>query len=232
MRVFLLGMLTAILFVSVPVQAEDQPYWVFFNDRGTIDTDRAVAAKRAAADEPKRFSRRARIMSPERLFDERDLPVNEEYVSAVKDAGGTIRRASRFLNAVSAMLDEDEIALVRTFPFVRDIRPVMTLRRPVEPSGESFPESGVAGKTAILAYGNSFDQIDMVGATGLHDLGYRGEGILIAVFDSGFDNLTHAAFDSLRIGNTMILSPGMTIRMATATVRKFFRLWRRWNTAI
>jgi serine protease AprX len=202
MRVFSLGMLIAILAMTVPVRAEDRPYWIFFNDRGSVDVERAVAAKRNAADEPKRFSRRARIMSPERLFDERDLPVNEAYITAVKDSGGTIRHASRFLNAVSAMLDEDELTRIGAFPFVREIRPLMTLRRPSEPVREALPESGKAGKAAVLAYGNSFDQANIVGATGLHDLGYRGEGIRIAVFDSGFDNLSHAAFDSLQIGNT------------------------------
>ena len=70
---------------------------------------------------------------------------------------------SRYLDGIGDV-DENEIALVRTFPFVRDIRPVITVPtgRTV---GESFPESGAGGEKGDIAYGNSFDQIDMVGAT-------------------------------------------------------------------
>ena len=41
----------------------------------------------------------------------------------------------------------------------------------------------------------------MVGVIDLHTLGYLGDGIKIAILDSGFDNLEHTAFDSIRVSN-------------------------------
>lgn len=55
-------------------------------------------------------------------------------------------------------------------------------------------------------YGPSLNQIEMIGGVALHDDGYQGQGMVIAVLDGGFlytDQMT--AFDTLRL-NGLILS--------------------------
>ncbi len=54
-------------------------------------------------------------------------------------------------------------------------------------------------------YGQSFNQIHMVKGELLHNMGYRGEGMVIALLDAGFFNAnTLPAFDSLRLNNQVL----------------------------
>ncbi len=54
-------------------------------------------------------------------------------------------------------------------------------------------------------YGPSFNQVNMINADFLHNLGFRGEGMLIAVLDAGFISAdTMAAFDNLFQTNRII----------------------------
>ncbi len=178
--------------------ADAAPYWVFFTDRGALNTGKALAAKRTSAAEPKNRSRRARVLPPERLFDESDLPVNSAYIEAVAGYAARIRTVTRFMNGVSAELDGPGLAAVRALSFVREVRPVAVMEVPPEPrTGERV--SPGRGKTAAHDYGQSLDQLTIADIIRVHDEGYYGNGILIAVLDDGFDNLSHSAFDSLDV---------------------------------
>jgi serine protease AprX len=172
------------------------PFWVFFSDRGAQDVASAVAAKAANPAEPKRESRRARMLG-DAIFDERDLPVDPAYIAGVAAAGGTILTVTRYFNGVSAELDDDARARVERLPFVTSVRPVARYVGPRDPGSTPLPAP--SAKAAALSYGSSFDQLDLVGAVKLQTAGYFGDGIRICLLDSGFDGLFHAAFDSARI---------------------------------
>lgn len=186
-----------IFFVIHASPADSAPYWIFFHDRGTIDVDRAVAAKMASPGEPKYACRRARIMGRERIFDERDLPVDPSYAGTVRDIAGGLRTVTRYLNGVSAELDADALEQVRRLPFVRAIRPVSRFIRSPEPAARPAVEE----RAELYSYGNSFDQLNMIKVIDLHKMGYFGSEIRIAVLDSGYDGLEHSAFDSLTVTN-------------------------------
>ncbi len=51
---------------------------------------------------------------------------------------------------------------------------------------------------STINYGPSLNQSTIINVPPVHDLGYTGEGILIASFDAGFDNLQHNCFDNIR----------------------------------
>ena len=189
------------LFCLKTVHAETKPCWVFFKDRGGIDIGKAVAAKIASPEEPKSVSRRARIMGKDAIFDERDLPVNPEYCEKLRKIAGKLRTVTRYFNGVSVDLNSDMIEKVKALPFVKQVKPVKVLKILPEPEEEGALKPGMEEKRAGLSYGNSFDQVNMVGAIDLHKLGYLGGGITIAVLDSGFDNLEHTAFDSISVSN-------------------------------
>ena len=192
----------AFLLCAGIAQAQTNPYWVLFEDRGDIDVAQAVAAKKASAVDPKVSSRRARAMGIDNIFDERDLPVNPEYVAGIIEISGGVRTVTRYFNGVSVDLDDSAVRDVRNLPFVRLIRPVSVhLGRdfPEKPEKPIMRKPEIREDIEGQKYGDSFDQVNMVDAIRLHNLGYLGDGISIAVLDSGFDNLAHAAFDSIRI---------------------------------
>jgi subtilisin family serine protease len=151
-----------------------------------------------------------------RLVDERDLEPSAAYVQAVAAAGADIRTRSRWLNAVSVSASSDALDRIRALPFVSSVAPVALGRREDLESSENLestesPESsenlestdgsespGNLRATSDFSYGPGEHQVEMLGVPEAHALGYRGEGVLICVIDSGFD-LRHEAFDMLEV---------------------------------
>lgn len=201
-RLIVPGMFLLFL-MSRAIPAVADPYWVFFTDRGDMNIAGAVAAKIASPSEPKNLSRRARVMGSSAIFDERDLPVYEPYIDEVA-AIAPVLTVTRYFNGVSVETGEAALPRIRALPFVREVRPVHAFRRTPEPQPPAAPAPRTEKPTGteLYDYGNSFDQVSMITVNSLHALGYYGDGIGIAVFDSGFDGLGHAAFDSTRIEDT------------------------------
>lgn len=124
------------------------------------------------------------------LVDQRDLPVDADYVEAIRAAGARIHVQSRWLNAVSIDADSAVIERVRRLPFVTKLTPVAA---PI-PRNEPAPapiEGGLAGDESF--YGASWNQLSQIALPGLHDLGHTGAGIVVCILDSGFVT-THEAF--------------------------------------
>jgi len=191
----------AMVIISLDAVCGTLPCWVLFTDRGPVNVERAVAEKIASSEEPKNRSRRARILGKEAISDERDLPVYAGYCEAVREIAGALRTVTRYFNGVSADLDDNALERVKALPFVKEVRSVRRVRGQPVPPGRGADKPARGENTGEHSYGRSFEQVSMVGAVDLHDLGYRGGGIIIAVLDSGFDNLGHTAFDSLRVSH-------------------------------
>ena len=187
-----------VLLSAAHSHAGTKPYWVFFSDRGNIDVESIIAAKKASPSEPKNLGRRARLLNRDRLFDETDVPVNPGYIKAVAELAERLRTVSRYFNAVTVDIEDSRVEAVDELEFVAGIEPVGVFRKPRKPV-PGVPV--IREKPAAPDYGNSLEQLSKVGVIPLHGLGYMGKGIKVAVLDSGFDNLEHAAFDSLKISN-------------------------------
>ncbi|MCP5115908.1 MAG: S8 family serine peptidase, partial [bacterium] len=65
-------------------------------------------------------------------------------------------------------------------------------------SPSELPASG-AQKRLQIDYGTSFGQVEQIQVPAVHALGLHGEGVVIAVFDTGFTNLGHEALAHLDI---------------------------------
>ncbi|MGC9315558.1 MAG: S8 family serine peptidase, partial [bacterium] len=166
---------------------EEIKVWVFFEDKGVSRGTEGAVAREYLSE--RAIARRAEAGIS---FDERDIPVEASYISRVEAEGGTLIRQSRWLNGASFVIRARHIGRIAELDFVREIRPVARLVRPIpEPRERPFPDGG-----PDEFYGSTRGQLDMIGATDLHDLGYAGHGVLVGLLDSGF-RLTHNAFDSL-----------------------------------
>ncbi len=166
--------------VNEPVRA-----WVYFAGKGDART--AALTERARA-------RRARNGVS---IDSFDLPVSDAYVSAVARSGARVRHESRWLNAVSVEATREQIARVEMLPFVQRIDRVVSFREPLPTSPTEIDRGrGTSSeqRTAFsMDYGPSLAQNQQIGVPALHDQGLSGAGVLIAMLDTGFNNLTHEA---------------------------------------
>lgn len=172
--------------------------WIYFRDKGGAEPARAAAEASLSA---RALARRAlRGDGAARTFE--DLPLARAYVAAVEARALRLRHQLRWLNAVSAVATGEQLRALEALPFVERIEPVRGFRRgPDEPSveGAARTVSGADADPHAISYGASLGQLQQIGVPALHDRGLDGEGVVVAVFDAGFDNLAHEAFATTRI---------------------------------
>ncbi|HHS50803.1 MAG TPA: T9SS type A sorting domain-containing protein [candidate division Zixibacteria bacterium] len=164
--------------------------WVFFEDK-PLDGMSIAAVARLTLSE-RALERRAKDGLE---LDIHDVPVNTRYIEQVVALGARHRRTSRWLNSASFITPKAALHNIAELPFVREIRPVRTYRRPIEPVSLMRPSEV---DSVDDFYGASRAQLEMIGAIDLHQRGFAGQGVLVGMLDSGF-RTTHRAFDSLDI---------------------------------
>lgn len=121
---------------------------------------------------------------------EEDLPVNPAYVAAIAETGAKVYYTTKWLNGVLFEATDQQVAAVKSLSQVDSIvyvakGPLKTLE---DPMGEPAAISGREQKDPANA-----GQRSMLGIDIMHARGYRGEGILIAVMDGGFEGVDQAA---------------------------------------
>jgi len=206
--------LTVLIITNYALFSQVAPakYYVQFTDKNnspySIDNPSEYLSQKA-------IDKRIKFNIP---IEENDLPVNPAYIQAVKDIGVIILHPTKWLNGITIqtadILKIDEINLL---PFVEK---VLKSTSKIEnddfnkkKSGKTFFEAETYShlvpsrinteKNALyLSYGASYNQIHMLNGDALHELGYLGDGITIAVLDAGFNYVnTMAAFDYLWLNN-------------------------------
>lgn len=177
--------------------------WIYFRDKGparvgtagaaTVGTDRARARRsvRGRASETSAFE---------------DRPVDAGYVNSIARMVLRVRQQSRWLNAVSVEATAAQVASMADLPFVARVDIVRRYRRVRDEDIEAFTPRARPRTTtdeepspAAIDYGPSLDQLAQLRVPELHQRGLTGEGVVVAVFDSGFPNLAHEAFASMKI---------------------------------
>jgi serine protease AprX len=175
--------------------------WIYFADRGPDAgrRDEFHLSDRAAA------RRALRGSAPP---DACDRPVYRGYVDSLRAHATRIRHTSRYFNAVSAEMQAREIRAVCAHDFVRAVDLVAPRRRLPDmpeqaPRGSSRAPAPRAARA--IDYGESFDQLNLVGAIDLLEQGHNasgsatgGEPVLIGILDTGFD-LDHPALADIRV---------------------------------
>ncbi|RSK49850.1 S8 family serine peptidase [Hymenobacter rigui] len=139
----------------------------------------------------------------------RDLPVSPAYVQQVKAVPGTqLWYTSRWFNAAIVACDSATLQQVQALSCVRSAQ---TLNRGVagtrKPKGDDADEPQALERGTRSQYGKAYTQAQMLGAVQMHDAGYRGEGMQIAVFDAGFPGVNTASeftsiFQDQRLAST------------------------------
>jgi len=181
--------------------------WVYFTDKGVTSVEgyNQKAQEVANSMTSRALARRARNEVEAIRFN--DLPVYDDYVQQLENMGLKLRRVSKWLNAASFETSRDMLEQVKELPFVMKIEPVLTYKRekPVEtgPPPKKSEETGQSLDSRTLSYGASFPQLSQINAVEAHDSGYSGEGVWVAMFDTGFRK-SHNAFANIISDNRLI----------------------------
>ncbi|MEZ4875760.1 MAG: S8 family serine peptidase [Flavobacteriaceae bacterium] len=174
-----------ILFVSQIGISQIQDAWVFFADKenvqASIDNPITILTQEA-------LDRKALHNIP---IDERDVPVTESYIDQIKNATGiTYWAKSKWMNCVYVQGTQTNIENLLNLPFVTDIEWADKSLNFTNPGGSASDKFAIENQNSYVVYdyGSAANQIEMIHGNYLHELDYSGEGMIIAVMDSGFPN--------------------------------------------
>ncbi len=171
-------------------------YWVGFTDKNNSPWSLSNPAEY--------LSQRAieRRENQNIAIDSLDLPVNPSYIGQVLRSGVSLVHSSKWLNGITIRTDISTFAEeAEQLPFIREVQ--LTKRNGGQKSIYSklvVPDfkSGIVVIDSLL-YGESSHQVFQINAHYLHNQGYKGEGMHVAVLDAGFYGVDQfVAFDSLR----------------------------------
>jgi len=141
-------------------------------------------------------------------YDETDLPVNPDYIDSLKSLGLKIGNISKWFNSVSVYTTDtllidtlDKISFVKSVGLNK--KTIIRKKKELPTNMQvKFEQSLDFDTSGYDYYGTGFRQIEMLNAHYLHQAGYRGEGMLVAILDAGFYKVNElAAFDSIRQNN-------------------------------
>ena len=174
-------------------------YWVFFSDKGIASPEELAVRLQTQRSSltPQALERRSKLRG-EDLVGWTDLPVHEAYVRQVVSCGATLRVRSKWLNAVSVEASPEAISEIKALAFVTGVR--LFSGEPgfrVCPDRVELLDDGSDG-AADNEYGVSYRQLHQIQVTEMHAAGYRGEGVLIAMLDTGF-LLEHRALQDVNV---------------------------------
>ena len=179
--------------------------WVYFRDKGPNATARMETL---ALSSRARARRALRGSTKGATFE--DVPLAASYVAEVAGRVTRVRQQVAWLNAMSVEASADQIASLERLAFVARIDLVRGYRRRLDDEGAGRAQAAAASagrspartpaaRSAAFDYGLSAGQLTQIGVPAAHEMGLHGEGVMVAVFDTGFDTLSHEAFAAMSI---------------------------------
>lgn len=201
MRIAFLVVSFLLSFISASAQTSQyKRYWIQFTDKNNNPFSLSRPSEFLS---PRALDRRERQNIP---LDEKDLPVTPAYIDSIASTGVKILTRSRWLNSVT-IYTGDSLALLRinSFPFVKSYNPSGSMIAPVEKIKSEPVFINERNESTGTNYGLAANQIDMLHGSVLHQKGFRGNGIVIAMLDAGFLNVpVLSVFDSLVSENRIL----------------------------
>ena len=173
-------------------------YWVKFTDKNgspyTIGNPSAYLTARSIA----------RRTAQGIAIDITDIPVNQTYINQVNATGAQVFQRSKWMNAAIVIINNaTQLSAINSLTCVSSSAPVgkyIKTKSSEELSLNAIePSYKKQSQVTAYNYGPSFTQVNQIGADCMHNEGYRGQNMVIAVIDAGFENVnTNPVFDSLR----------------------------------
>lgn len=194
-----------LFFIIIPnlmcAQVAENSYRIFFTDKNhsnyTIENPLEFLSQKAI---DRRIRQNIEIV-------ENDLPVSKYYIDSLKNLGLTVLNESKWFNsAVIYSSDQDLIDTITSLEFIKSVQKSQGklstnefLPAPKEIINNNFTFD------KSLDYGEGETQISMINGLTLHNAGYKGQNMTIAVIDAGFYNVDILpAFDSLWLNNQIL----------------------------
>ncbi len=190
MRIILLLIIGFTFSLNTKAQMKER-YWLSFKDKN----EQEELLKRPVTFLSSKSIERRRLQGIE--VNNSDLPVSTIYLNQIKNLGIDIIFASRWFNMVSVDITKDQIRAISGLKFIQKVTRQKGFYKDVGVDELNNEDEIYTSPSLEDYYGLAKNQIEMINGIGLHDQGYKGQGMLIGVLDAGF---YHA--DSLPVFST------------------------------
>ena len=149
-------------------------------------------------------------------IDSTDLPITERYIDSIRLSGNvSILNKSKWLNQVAISTNDIQaLAKINSFSFVEQTQAIAAKSYLPVKNKTELENSSTINSNDIFArvtsadyynYGASASQIKIHQGDFLHNHGFKGSGMQLAVIDDGFYNYTTLpTFDSIRSHNQIL----------------------------
>jgi serine protease AprX len=147
-------------------------------------------------------------------IDSTDLPVTPSYITQIRNVPNvTLLNVSKWHNSVAIQIsDPNAITTINGLSFVQSVAPIAartqnsTTEKLTIADQPYISSQRVTGLTDFFNYGaGSLAEINLHKGQFLHNIGLRGQGMVIAILDGGFFNYTTLdAMDSIILNNQVL----------------------------
>ena len=146
----------------------------------------------------KSLERRKKVLPPNKLVDISDVPVYSPYVNQVAARTMKIRHELKWFNCVSLEASKSQVLDIASLDFVSKIDLVERYRKVNDIDEMTAVNTATFESDSPLLdslnYGESLNQDTLIKVNRVHNQGIYGQGIIVANFDAGYQNLNHEAF--------------------------------------
>lgn len=136
-----------------------------------------------------------------------DIPLYQPYIDQIIGMDFTIHRRTKWLNSLYIITTSDSLEILKDLSFVKSAKPIEVYKKSLDEIAlieSDFQKSPLPN----LDYGFAKPQISQIEGKALHDYGYQGEGITIAVLDAGFSDVDiHTGFKKAWEENQITAGP-------------------------
>ena len=197
----LFSLLVVVLFATgVSAQQDTLKYRISLKDKAATEYSLKQPEKFLSE---KAIERRKKQNLP---IDSTDLPVCRKYIDEIRKQGVTIVVTGKWNNFVTVSCNDTTlIDRIEALPFVLSTEKVWIFPGADKPSMATERDSVINQPTIHpdSIYGRAITQIQLSNGDKLHEAGFKGQGMTIAVIDAGFHNVDKiTAMQNIRILGT------------------------------
>ncbi len=195
----LLSLIGLLMSVGLAAQPTPLKYRVYLKDKNY---------NKYSIDKPQEFLSARAIERRKRqhiAIDSTDLPVSPAYIETIVMTGGNVVTKGKWNNFVTvAVIDSIVAGQIGELPFVKKVELVWR-QPPAHKPSETHKRDTLINAPAKSKshYGVGEEQINMCNGNKLHEAGYKGQGMMIAVIDAGYHNMDRiTAMQNVKVAGT------------------------------
>jgi serine protease AprX len=129
-----------------------------------------------------------------------DLPLNPLDIQSLGTYADSVTHQSKWRNSVLIkMKDTSAIAQIKVLSTVKSVQFLTSNKKTSKKKEESADKFSEEMNLLPYDYGDGYNQVAMVGGHFLHERGYKGEDMDIAIFDAGFNPLSLSPYFKITV---------------------------------